>query len=158
MSDGTFRSTRALKRELSSEPGGSLLSTLIGLWPYIWPSNRRHLKLRAAQGGPGDGQAGLRAEVEELEAHAGRVIDGALVVQGAWLANATFAGLGNEADPIVGSREEFPPGQPTDNFTRPRAEGPCARFSGLPRFVTVVGGAYFFLPGLRALRFIARRR
>src|SRR5262250_2664252 len=46
MSDGTFRSTRALKREISSEPGGSLLSTLIGLWPYIWPSDRRDLKLR----------------------------------------------------------------------------------------------------------------
>src|SRR5215470_15520803 len=46
MSDGTFRSTRALKRELSSEPGGSLLSTLLGLWPYIWPSSRRDLKLR----------------------------------------------------------------------------------------------------------------
>src|SRR5262245_5874318 len=46
MSDGTFRSTRALKRELSSEPGGSLLSTLVALWPYIWPSNRRDLKLR----------------------------------------------------------------------------------------------------------------
>jgi ATP-binding cassette, subfamily B, heavy metal transporter len=46
MSDGTFRSTRALKREISSDPGGSLLSTLIGLWPYIWPSNRRDLKLR----------------------------------------------------------------------------------------------------------------
>ena len=29
MSDGTFRSTRALKRELSSDPGGSLLSTPI---------------------------------------------------------------------------------------------------------------------------------
>jgi ATP-binding cassette subfamily B protein len=46
MSDGTFRSTRALKREISSEPSGSLLSTLIGLWPYIWPSSRRDLKLR----------------------------------------------------------------------------------------------------------------
>src|SRR5262247_516332 len=46
MSDGIFRSTRALKREISSDPGGSLLSTLIGLWPYIWPSNRRDLKLR----------------------------------------------------------------------------------------------------------------
>src|SRR6266571_3492299 len=46
MSDGTFRSTRALKRDISSEPDGSLLSTLVGLWPYIWPSNRRDLKLR----------------------------------------------------------------------------------------------------------------
>src|SRR4029453_12647336 len=48
MSDGTFRSTRALKREISSDPGGSLLSTLLGLWPYIWPTNRRDLKLRVA--------------------------------------------------------------------------------------------------------------
>jgi ATP-binding cassette, subfamily B, heavy metal transporter len=48
MSDGSFRSTRALKREISSEPGGSLLRTMIGLWPYIWPSNRRDLKLRVA--------------------------------------------------------------------------------------------------------------
>jgi ATP-binding cassette, subfamily B, heavy metal transporter len=48
MSDGSFRSTRALKREISSEPGGSLLGTMIGLWPYIWPSNRRDLKLRVA--------------------------------------------------------------------------------------------------------------
>src|SRR5262245_43957778 len=50
MSDGSFRSTRALKREISSEPGGSLLGTMIGLWPYIWPSNRRDLKLRVAIG------------------------------------------------------------------------------------------------------------
>src|SRR5262245_14756146 len=48
MSDGSFRSARALKREISSEPGGSLLRTMIGLWPYIWPSNRRDLKLRLA--------------------------------------------------------------------------------------------------------------
>src|SRR5262249_35563304 len=48
MSDGSFRSTRALKREISSERGGSLLGTMIGLWPYIWPSNRRDLKLRVA--------------------------------------------------------------------------------------------------------------
>jgi len=46
MTDGTFRSTRALKREISSERSGSLLSTIVGLWPYIWPSNRRDLKIR----------------------------------------------------------------------------------------------------------------
>jgi ABC-type transport system involved in Fe-S cluster assembly fused permease/ATPase subunit len=46
MSDIHLRSTRGLKREISSADGGSLLSTLIGLWPYIWPSDRRDLKLR----------------------------------------------------------------------------------------------------------------
>jgi hypothetical protein len=29
------------------------------------------------------------------------------------------------------------------------------RVTGLPAFVTVKGGAYFFLPGRRALRFLA---
>src|SRR5258705_13233254 len=46
MSDGAFRSTRALKREISPDGGGKLLPTLIGLWPYIWPSSRRDLKIR----------------------------------------------------------------------------------------------------------------
>src|SRR5882672_7773174 len=46
MSDGTFRSTRALKREISPDPGESLWGTLIGLRPYIWPSDRRDLKIR----------------------------------------------------------------------------------------------------------------
>jgi hypothetical protein len=30
------------------------------------------------------------------------------------------------------------------------------RISGLPQFVRVRGGAYFFLPSLRALRYLAR--
>jgi hypothetical protein len=37
----------------------------------------------------------------------------------------------------------------------PRANGPARRITGLPQFVTVKGGAYFFLPGLRALRYLS---
>lgn len=77
-------------------------------------------------------------------------------IQNAWLMNPSFAGLSQEADPLTGNREVHPGGVPTDNFTRPRAEGPCARYTGIPRFVTVEGGGYFFLPGLRALKYIAR--
>jgi deferrochelatase/peroxidase EfeB len=77
-------------------------------------------------------------------------------IQNAWLMNPSFAGLANEADPLTGCREPHPPGIATDNFTRPTAEGPCTRYTGLPRFVTVEGGGYFFLPGLRALDYIAR--
>jgi ABC-type transport system involved in Fe-S cluster assembly fused permease/ATPase subunit len=33
------------KREISGD-GGALLSTLVSLWPYIWPADRRDLKLR----------------------------------------------------------------------------------------------------------------
>jgi hypothetical protein len=37
----------------------------------------------------------------------------------------------------------------------PRADGAADRITGLPQFVTVLGGGYFFLPGIRALRFLA---
>ncbi len=33
------------RREISGD-GGSLLATLVSLWPYIWPSDRRDLQLR----------------------------------------------------------------------------------------------------------------
>ncbi|MGD9768969.1 MAG: ABC transporter ATP-binding protein/permease [Pseudolabrys sp.] len=45
MTDSYPRSTEALKREASAD-GGSLFATLRGLWPYIWPSDRRDLQLR----------------------------------------------------------------------------------------------------------------
>ena len=76
-------------------------------------------------------------------------------VQNAWMMNAKFDGLVDEADPILGNREPLLGGCPTDRFSLPRADGPPRRLEGLPRFVTVRGGAYFFLPGLRALRYIA---
>jgi ATP-binding cassette subfamily B protein len=47
MSDVHLRSVRGLKREVSTG-GGSLPSTMMALWPYIWPSDRRDLKLRVA--------------------------------------------------------------------------------------------------------------
>jgi ABC-type transport system involved in Fe-S cluster assembly fused permease/ATPase subunit len=46
MTDFHPRSTRALKREISADGGASLLQTVILLWPYIWPADRRDLKLR----------------------------------------------------------------------------------------------------------------
>jgi len=39
------RPAHVLKREVSGE-GGALVRTLIHLWPYIWPSDRRDLKAR----------------------------------------------------------------------------------------------------------------
>jgi deferrochelatase/peroxidase EfeB len=76
-------------------------------------------------------------------------------VQNAWLSSAKFAGLSGESDPVTGNREPFPPGQSTDGFSRPQREGPATRIAGIPPFVTVRGGGYFFMPGLRALRYIA---
>jgi deferrochelatase/peroxidase EfeB len=76
-------------------------------------------------------------------------------VQNAWLASAKFAGLSEEGDPLLGSRAPLAGDVATDVFALPRADGPARRITGLPRFVTVEGGAYFFLPGLRALRYLA---
>jgi ABC-type transport system involved in Fe-S cluster assembly fused permease/ATPase subunit len=41
------RPTEHLKRDVSGK-GGALFSTLLHLWPYIWPTNRRDLKNRVA--------------------------------------------------------------------------------------------------------------
>ena len=76
-------------------------------------------------------------------------------VQNAWMMSTNFAGLSDETDPLLGNRLPTPGHTATDVFTMPRGEGVAERLDGVPRFVTVHGSAYFFLPGLRALRFIA---
>ena len=76
-------------------------------------------------------------------------------VQGAWLASAKFGGLSGEQDPLLGDRLPFPGEQRTDGFRQPQAAGPCREIEALPQFIRLRGGAYFFLPGLRALKFIA---
>lgn len=76
-------------------------------------------------------------------------------VQNAWMASSKFAGLADEADPLIGSRQA-PPGCPAgDRFSMPDPRGPARRINDLPPFVTVRGGGYFFLPGIRALRYLA---
>lgn len=73
-------------------------------------------------------------------------------VQHTWLNNSNFNGLHDDADPLVGARRA---GGTT--FTEP-ADPVRRRHLGLPEFVTVRGGGYFFLPGLRALRYLAGGR
>jgi deferrochelatase/peroxidase EfeB len=79
-------------------------------------------------------------------------------VQSAWLVGSKFAGLTGESDPMVGHRLPDAGNSPTDGFSIPQAGSPDCRLSGLPQFVTVQGGAYFFLPGIRALRYLAAVR
>jgi Dyp-type peroxidase family len=67
-------------------------------------------------------------------------------VQREWLNAPSFDGLWNETDPILG-----PAGR---DFTWQRRPVP-RRCAGLPRFVTVRGGEYFFVPSISALRFLS---
>lgn len=76
-------------------------------------------------------------------------------VQEAWIDSAKFDGIGDERDPLLGQRAPRADGAPTDHFCIPRLTGVAERLDGLPQFVTLRGGAYFFMPGIRALRFIA---
>ena len=79
-------------------------------------------------------------------------------LQNAWIANTKFAAMTGESDPLLGNRST-PPGCPVaTDFNRPRDGRLRNRIGGLPQFVTVRGGAYFFLPSLRALRYFAGER
>jgi Dyp-type peroxidase family len=68
--------------------------------------------------------------------------------QNVWINDPNFHELGNERDPLIGTQDG------TFEFKIPKR--PIRRkITGLPAFTTVKGGAYFFLPGLRALRWLA---
>jgi len=67
-------------------------------------------------------------------------------LQQTWLNNGKFSGRYEERDPLVT--------QGAGKMTLPRQ--PVRRcVEGIERFVTVKGGDYFFLPGLKALEFLA---
>jgi Dyp-type peroxidase family len=73
-------------------------------------------------------------------------------VQQTWCNNPSFGGLSGNKDPIVGDHSR-PDEPPTRMVIRTRDE--TIRTNPLPRFVTVRGGAYLFMPSLTALRFLA---
>ena len=77
-------------------------------------------------------------------------------VQQTWANSPKFGGAYTDSDPIIGTN--FDPGDPGD-------EGPWTmtipglpvrrRIAAVPRCVTTVGGGYFFLPSVAALRYLA---
>jgi Dyp-type peroxidase family len=75
-------------------------------------------------------------------------------LQQTWINNPKFGGLYNDPDPLVGDNIEAGDKDRTCNMTIPR-QPVRTRVKQLPRFVTVKGGCYFFLPGIAALRFLA---
>ena len=74
-------------------------------------------------------------------------------VQQSWTNNQKFAGLYADADPIVGDHDPHREGQ-LGTFTI-QGEPVRQRVCNIPRFITTRGGAYFFLPSLTALRYLA---
>jgi Dyp-type peroxidase family len=69
-------------------------------------------------------------------------------VQQLWINDPSFNGLDNDRDPLVGDNSSG------GEFTI-QAKPINRHLRGLPRFVVMRGGGYFFLPGIRAIRFLA---
>ncbi len=77
-------------------------------------------------------------------------------LQNAWTMNSKFSALSDENDPLVGNRDAIV-GRPREGrFTMPNDVRVRRRLSAIPQFVTMRGGAYFFLPGIRALKYFAQ--
>ncbi|MGW0160891.1 Dyp-type peroxidase [Mycobacterium sp. NPDC003323] len=113
--------------------------------------NRRRMIRRGAtygpalaEGAPDDGQArGIAAFI--ICADLVRQFEFA---QNVWINDKSFHELGNEHDPICGAQDG------TLDFTVPKR--PIRKVhKGIPAFTTLTGGAYFFLPGIGALRYLA---
>jgi Dyp-type peroxidase family len=122
-----------------------------------WDVNRRHRLLRRGRefGPPLSPEDALRGgDTAErglhficLNANIQRQFE---FVSHTWLNNPKFDRLYDDADPLVA------PSAPRGaTFTMP-TDGVRERVTDVPRFVTVKGGAYFFLPGLAALNYLAR--
>jgi Dyp-type peroxidase family len=95
-------------------------------------------------------------------------------VQQTWINNPVFGGLNGEVDPLIGSinktetssvsldQRNSANGGTTrkgelerDALFTVQADPLRTRIHNLERFVSVKGGAYFFLPSIRALRYLA---
>jgi hypothetical protein len=78
-------------------------------------------------------------------AHLGRQFE---FVQSEWINDGVFFGAGHDRDPVAGSND----GQ--GSYTVPR-KPVRRRIQGIPNFVVTRGGEYCFMPGLRALHWLA---
>lgn len=113
--------------------------------------NRRRMIRRGATYGPplpeGTPEDGVERGIAAF------LVCGSLIrqfefAQNVWINDKNFHELGNERDPIVGAQDG------TLEFKIPKR--PIRKkITGLPAFTTVRGGAYFFLPGIKALHYLA---
>lgn len=157
--------------DLPGKPAG-LLSRLLnalgfgakGFRDDVEASARFHRLLRRGREfGPGVSPEQTLAEGPDSAEHgiyficlAANILRQFEFVQNAWVMSTKFNAMTEESDPLLGNREEVEGSPSTDTFSIPRESGLPDRLTELPQFVTVRGGAYFFLPGLSALRYFSR--
>jgi Dyp-type peroxidase family len=113
--------------------------------------NRRRMIRRGATYGPALPEGAPEDDVDR--GIAAFIICASLVrqfefAQNVWINDRNFHELGNEHDPICGTQDG------SLEYKIPRR--PIRKvLKGLPAFTTLRGGAYFFLPGLNGLRYLA---
>ena len=76
-------------------------------------------------------------------------------VQNSWVMSTKFDAMTEESDPLLGNREGIAGCPLVNTFSLPQETGARTRIMDVPQFITVRGGAYFFLPSLSALRYLA---
>lgn len=77
-------------------------------------------------------------------------------IQHTWVNGTKFDGMYDDDDPIAGDRGSSDVLRGGTFSTQ--QEPVRKRITGLPRFVTTVGGAYFFMPSVSAVRYLASLR
>lgn len=75
-------------------------------------------------------------------------------IQNFWINNPKFEGLYHDRDPLAGNHSSPLETSRTGTFRVPETKL-RNRFTDVPEFVTVKGGAYFFLPGIKALKYLS---
>ncbi len=75
-------------------------------------------------------------------------------IQHMWCNNTKFDGLYNDPDPVLGIKD-YRDRSKVHDFTI-QANPVRQKIHGLSRHVQVKGGAYFFMPGIRALKFLTQ--
>ncbi len=96
---------------------------------------------QAVADGPDTGEHGIQFIC--LAANISRQFE---FVQNAWVMSTKFNAMTEESDPLLGNRAAVPGCPFTNTFSIPQQSGVRARITDLPQFITVRGGAYFFLP------------
>jgi hypothetical protein len=77
-------------------------------------------------------------------------------VQSAWMNSTKFDGLYGDPDPAASPRRVPRPGHAEEIAGFTVQQAPVrTRHRHLPSFVTTVGGCYLFMPGIKALRYLA---
>jgi Dyp-type peroxidase family len=74
-------------------------------------------------------------------------------VQQTWINSGKFDGLYDNKDPLAGDNGPDDKNQPTGEMIIPACPF-RERITGIPRFVTMRGGEYFFVPGMKALNYL----